>query len=91
MRNYILYFIQVDKERTTKQSKIMHTINSTTECAGKITICVVNKTLLKIAHMVLIYINIFVRILKKNRLNSNDGRYSKIEQRTTIYTALFIH
>jgi hypothetical protein len=60
-----MYFILVDKKRTTKQSKIMHTINSTTEFAGIIIICVVNKTLLKITHIVLIYINIFVRILKK--------------------------
>ena len=53
MRNYILYFIQVDKKKTTNQSKIMHTINSTTEFAGKITICVLNKTvLLKIAHSI---------------------------------------
>jgi hypothetical protein len=43
VRNYILYFIQVDKMITTKQSKIMHAINSITEFAGKITICVVNK------------------------------------------------
>ena len=51
VRNYILYFIQVDKKITTKKSKIMHTINSTTELTGKITICVLNKTvLLKIAH-----------------------------------------
>jgi hypothetical protein len=47
----IKYFIQVDKKITTNQSKIMHAINSTTEFAGKITICVLNKTfLLKIAH-----------------------------------------
>ena len=69
MRNYILCFIQVDKKRTTKQSKITHTIN-----------CVVNKTLLKIAHMVLIYVNIFVRILKTNRLNSNDGDTAKLNR-----------
>ena len=51
VRNNILYFIQVDKKITTKQSKIMHTINSTTEFAGKIIICVLNKTvLLKISH-----------------------------------------
>ena len=51
VRNYILYFIQVDKKITTNQSKIMHTIKSTTEFAGKITICILNKTvLLKIAH-----------------------------------------
>ena len=51
VRNYILYFIQADKKITTKQSKIMHTINSTTEFAGKITICVLDKTfLLKISH-----------------------------------------
>ena len=65
MRNYILYFIQVDKKITTKQSKVMHTINSTTELAGKITICVVNKTIEdRTQHVVLIYIKIFVRILK---------------------------
>ena len=80
MRNYILYFIQVDKKITTKQSKNMNTINSTTELAGNITICVVNKTLLKIAHTVLIYINIFVRILKKNRLKSNDGDTAKLNR-----------
>ena len=69
MRNYILYFIQVDKKITTKQSKIMHTINSTTELAGKITICVVNKTIEdRTQYVVLIYIKIFVRILKKNCL-----------------------
>ena len=44
MRNYILYFIKVDKKITTKQSKIMHTINLTTEFAGKITIGVLSKT-----------------------------------------------
>jgi hypothetical protein len=44
MRNYILYFIKVDKKITTKQSKIMHTINLTTEFAGKITISVLSKT-----------------------------------------------
>jgi hypothetical protein len=38
MRNYILYFIQVDKKITTNQSKIMNTINSITEFAGNITI-----------------------------------------------------
>ena len=66
MRNYILYFIQVDKKITTKQSKIMNTINSTTELAGKITICVVNKTIeARTQHLVLMYIKIFVRILKK--------------------------
>ena len=53
VRNYILYFIQVDKKITTNQSKIMHAINSTTELAGKITICVLKKTvLLKIAHSI---------------------------------------
>ena len=42
----------------------MHTINSTTELAGKITICVVNKTIEdRTQHVVLIYIKIFVRIL----------------------------
>ena len=47
----------------------MHTINSTTEFAGKITICVVNKTIEdRTQHVVLIYIKIFVRILKKNCL-----------------------
>ena len=61
-----MYFIQVDKKITTKQSKIMHIINSTTELAGKITICVVNKTIEdRTQHVVLIYIKIFVRILKK--------------------------
>ena len=66
MRNYILYFIQVDKKITTKQSKNMNTINSTTELAGKITICVVNKTIEdRTQHVVIIYSNIFVRILKK--------------------------
>ena len=65
MRNYILYFIQVDKKITTKQSKIMNTINSTTELTGKITICVLNKTIEdRTQHVVLIYIKIFVRILK---------------------------
>ena len=65
MRNYILYFIQVDKKITTKQSKNMNTINSTNELAGKITICVVNKTIEdRTQHVVLIYIKIFVRILK---------------------------
>ena len=65
MRNYILYFIQVDKKITTKQSKNMNTINSTTELAGKITICVVNKTIEdRTQHVVIIYINIFVKILK---------------------------
>jgi hypothetical protein len=39
--NYILYFIQVDKKITTKQSKNMNTINSITELTGKITICVI--------------------------------------------------
>jgi hypothetical protein len=66
VRNYILYFIQVDKKITTKQSKNMNTINSTTELAGKITICVVNKTIEdRTQHVVIIYINIFVRILNK--------------------------
>ena len=61
-----MYFIQVDKKITTKQSKIMHTINSTTELAGKITICVVNKTIEDCTqHVVLIYIKIFLRILEK--------------------------
>jgi hypothetical protein len=47
----------------------MHTINSTTELAGKITICVVNKTIEdRTQHVVLIYFKIFVRILKKNGL-----------------------
>ena len=65
MRNYILYFIQVDKKITTKQSKNMNTINSTTKLAGKITICVVNKTIeAHTQHLVLIYIKIFVRTLK---------------------------
>jgi len=51
VRNHILYFIQVGKKITTNQSKIMHTINSTTEFAGKIIICALDKTvLLKIAH-----------------------------------------
>jgi hypothetical protein len=69
VKNYILYFIQVDKKITTRQSKIMHTINSTTEFAGKITICVVNKTIEdRTQHVVLIYFNIFVRILKTNYL-----------------------
>jgi hypothetical protein len=44
----------------------MNTINSTTELAGKITICVVNKTIEdRTQHVVIIYINIFVKILKK--------------------------
>ena len=61
-----MYFIQVDKKITTKQSKNMNTINSTTELAGKITICVVNKTIEdRTQHVVIIYINIFVKILKK--------------------------
>jgi hypothetical protein len=47
----------------------MHTINSTTEFAGKITICVVNKTIEdRTQHVVLIYFSIFVRILKTNYL-----------------------
>ena len=61
-----MYFIEVDKKITTKQSKIMHTINSKTELAGKITICVVNKSIEdRTQHVVLIYFKIFVRILKK--------------------------
>ena len=47
----------------------MNTINSITELTGKITICVVNKTIEdRTQHVVLIYIKIFVRILKKNYL-----------------------
>ena len=61
-----MYFIQVDKKITTNQSKIMDTINSITELTGKITICVVNKTIEnRTQHVVLIYIKIFVRILDK--------------------------
>jgi hypothetical protein len=43
----------------------MHSINSTTEFAGIIIIiCVVNKTIEdRTQHVVIIYINIFVRIL----------------------------
>ena len=69
MRNYIFYFIKVDKKITTYQSRIMHTINSTTEFAGRITIYVLNKTTFstedRTQHVVLMYINIFVRLLKK--------------------------
>jgi hypothetical protein len=44
----------------------MHTIYSTTELAGKITIFVVNKSIEdRTQHVVLIYFKIFVRILKK--------------------------
>jgi hypothetical protein len=44
----------------------MNTINSITELTGKITICVVNKTIEdRTQHVVLIYIKKFVRILKK--------------------------
>ena len=47
----------------------MNTTNSITEFAGKINICVVNKTIEdRTQHVVLIYIKIFVRILKKNCL-----------------------
>jgi hypothetical protein len=61
-----LYFIQGDKKITTKQSKNMNTINSITELTGMITIYVVNKTIEgRTQHVVLIYIKIFVRILKK--------------------------
>jgi hypothetical protein len=72
VRNYILFFIQVEKKITTSQSKIMHTINSTTEFAGKITIWVLNKTIEdRTQHVVLIYIKISVGILKKKRLARN--------------------
>jgi hypothetical protein len=64
--------VQVNKKITTRQSKIMHTINSTTEFAGKITICVVNKTIEdRTQHVVIIYIKIFVRILKKKNCYYN--------------------
>jgi hypothetical protein len=44
----------------------MNTINSITELTGMITIYVVNKTIEgRTQHVVLIYIKIFVRILKK--------------------------